>query len=84
MVLGSASLASVTHTLAFSDCIKWCVRHSATDSNSCPSAPSQVDKLPRLVVAQTANANPLYRAYNKAQGKDDTNESKLAGAKTGG
>eukprot|EP00200_Dunaliella_tertiolecta_P003625 CAMPEP_0202349126 /NCGR_PEP_ID=MMETSP1126-20121109/6751_1 /ASSEMBLY_ACC=CAM_ASM_000457 /TAXON_ID=3047 /ORGANISM="Dunaliella tertiolecta, Strain CCMP1320" /LENGTH=513 /DNA_ID=CAMNT_0048940891 /DNA_START=90 /DNA_END=1632 /DNA_ORIENTATION=- len=36
-----------------------------------------VDKLPRLVVAQTANANPLYRAYQRSQTKD-AHEARLS------
>ena len=43
-----------------------------------PSLHAQVDKLPRMVVAQTANANPLYRAYQKAQGTGGSHESQLA------
>jgi hypothetical protein len=31
-----------------------------------------------MVVAQTANANPLYRAYQKAQGTGGSHESQLA------
>ncbi|GAX84079.1 hypothetical protein CEUSTIGMA_g11503.t1 [Chlamydomonas eustigma] len=31
-----------------------------------------VDRLPRLVVAQAANANPLYQAYQQAKGNNNT------------
>ncbi len=34
-----------------------------------------VDKLPRLVVAQAQNANPLYQAFNKANGVESIKES---------
>jgi len=44
--------------------------HSKALTACSPSTCMQVDKLPRLVVAQTANANPLYRAYQKSQTKD--------------